>query len=698
MKAKFLLAGGLLLATAARQEVSAQAAATNSNVIMYIGDGFGLAPKTAARMAMGQGRDGKRFNTDANFQVLALDKLKHNATVTTHSLNSWITDSAPGASVYACGKAGKQDNEVISLNPATGTSIETILEAAKKQGYAVGLVSTARITHATPAAFASHIWYRDLEDYIAAQYIASTQAQYEAIYNSSPTTAFRYTATRDWVLPAPKVGVELDVILGGGSRHFLPRNVPSIYEAIVDRTGAPVLTAAGTPATLPRGRRADDVDLVSYAVTQRNYGFVNSRDALNNLDLTQYGPGGKKLLGLFNASHVNFEQDRQTTTPWEPSLAEMTSAAIRVLQAKSAGKGFFLMVESGRIDHLEHANTGGITVVTGSTATANQYTVDVDRPVYNGGGEANYAATPATTRTTGIYASDYMIKEVLAYDYAVAEGRALLATPASGRTLIFTSSDHECGGFTVTGLHDEADAQQNGTKIRTYSGQIGKSVSAEVGFATPTNLVRGDGGAGGWFPDYVMTSFQGKDYPQPASATAKRIVVAYGSNPLTNGNGTRAANGTAGNQGTTPGNHTPQDVWVGADDNTNGSHAGRISGQGLLDNTALTPIMANFMNLTLFETALGRRNATPKVSADLQLAPVPFEDQFKVSFTLPTASAVTVELFNQIGQKVQTVVTDKKYGIGTHSVAVDGARLKTGYYVAAVTINGQVVSKKTIKL
>ncbi|UOQ69398.1 alkaline phosphatase [Hymenobacter volaticus] len=148
MNAKRLLSAGLLLS--AMGAGPAQAQTPNTNVIMYIGDGFGLAPKTAARMAMGQGRDGKRFNTDANFQVLALDKLKYNATVTTHSLNSWITDSAPGASVYACGKRGKQDNEVISLDPATGQSIETILEAAKKQGYAVGIVSTARITHATP--------------------------------------------------------------------------------------------------------------------------------------------------------------------------------------------------------------------------------------------------------------------------------------------------------------------------------------------------------------------------------------------------------------------------------------------------------------------------------------------------------------------------------------------------------------------
>jgi alkaline phosphatase len=702
MKAKILLSSGLMLAALAGQEARAQTA--NNNVIIYIGDGFGLAPKTAARMAMGQGTNGKRFPSDVGFQVLSLDKLKYNATVTTHSLNSWITDSAPGASVYACGKPGKQDNEVISLNPATGASIETILENAKKQGYAVGLVSTARITHATPAAFASHIWYRDLEDYIAAQYIASTQTQYEAIFNSSPTTSYRYTAARDWVLPTPKVGVELDVILGGGARHFMPRTrtAASSYETIVDRNGTAIVDpATGVAATL-RGNRADDVDLVSYAVNQRNYGYVNSRDALNNLNLSQYGVGGKKLLGLFNASHVNYEQDRQTSAAWEPSLAEMTHMAIEVLKAKSNGKGFFLMVEAGRIDHLEHANTGGISVVA-NPAGGNQYTVDSDKPTYaTNGGEANYTATPSTPRTTNVYASDYMIKEVMAFDYAVAEGRALLGTQSTtGNTLIFSTSDHECGGFAVTGLHDEADAQANGTKIRTYSGQITKSVAAEAGYATPTNLVRGDGGTGGWFPDYVMNNFQGKDYPQPASATGKRIVVAYGSNPLTNGNGTRASTGVGSNQGGTPGNHTPQDIWVGAEDNTNNPlHAAAITGQGLLDNTSVTPIMARFLGLTSFFNTITLRTAPGKADEvqGLQLSPVPFLNQFEVGFTLPTAGAVTVELFDEMGRRVQSVVTGKNFATGTHTVSVDGSRLSAGLYIAAVTMNGQVVSKRTIKL
>ena len=693
MNAKIILASGLLLSATAPLRVQAQASPTNQNVILYIGDGFGLAPKTAARMALGQGSDGKRYTNDANFRVLNLDNLKYNATVTTHSLNSWITDSAPGASVYACGKKGKQDNEVLALDAATGTPIETILEAAKKQGYAVGIVTTTRITHATPAAFASHIWYRDLEDYIAAQYIASNQAQYQAIFNASPTASFRYTAARDWELPAPKVGVEVDVLLGGGSRHFLPKNVASPYEAIVDAAGNPVLDpATSTAVKLPRGRRADDVDLVKYAVEQRNYKFVNSRDALNSLDISQFGPGGKKLLGLFNASHASYEQDRQLSAPWEPSLAEMTQMAIKVLTAKSNGKGFFLMVESGRIDHLEHSNTGGISVVAGTgtgTTNPNQYTIDADRPVYAGTGDAGTSATPTTARRTDVYGSDYMIKEVMAFDYAVAEGRALLASAANGKTLLFSTSDHECGGFAVTGLHDEADFNKNGTKIRTYSGQITKSVAAEAGYATPTNLARSDGGTGGFFPQYVLKTFQGKQYPEPASATARRIVVAYGSNPLTNGNGA--------NQTGAVGNHTPQDVWVGADDNT-GTHAVQISGRGLLDNTALTPIMADFLKLSTFATGLGVRGGSPATTtSNLQLAPVPFDDQFRVSFDVLSPATVSVVLYDELGRKAVTIVNEQVYAKGTHRVSVDGSRLAAGLYQATVTINGQVASRKTIK-
>ena len=523
------------------------------NVILYIGDGFGIAPKTAARMAMGQGKVGKRYAMDPDFQVLALDKLKYTAMVTTHSYNSWTTDSAPGAGVYATGV--KFDNEVVSFDIETHTSVETILEAAKKQGYAVGLVTTTRITHATPAAFASHIWHRDLEDYIASQLISKTQAQYEAIYNSSPIDTCKYKKDRDWKLPEPKINIDVDVLLGGGGEHFLPIGYE---EKIAFKNKSRVIHS---------GKRKDKINLVKIA-KKRGYKYVNTRKALLSLDLTQFKPGSDaKLLGLFKGSHMSYEQDRQLTNPWEPSLADMTKIAIEVLKRKGGSKGFFLMVEGGRIDHLGHANAGAV----------HSCKQEIDKPALppDGGTKRLHG-----TSQGDIYGSDYLIKEVLGFDYAIEEGQRLLKDSLS-QTLIFSTSDHECGAIALVGLHDR---ENNENGIRTYS----HSPTQHKYVATPSNhLHRGDAKTKGWFPEYDYFDFQGKKYPKSPSDHSRRIVITYASNPA-----------TVGGCG---GNHTPQDVWVGADDNISGKYASKISGKGMLDNTSLTWIMAEFLDIKGFE-------------------------------------------------------------------------------------------------
>ena len=543
--------------------------AQKKNVIMYIGDGYGIAPKTAARLALGQGQPGSLFSTDPNFQLLATDKLKYQATVTTHSFNAFITDSAPGATCYAAGQNGKIDNDAIAWDPITQAPVETILEAAKKQGYAVGIVSTARITHATPADFASHTWSRSLEDVIAAQYLASNQAEYAAMLGE------QYDSLIHWIYPQVKDGVEIDVILGGGARHFYPA---SVSKPVLDANGVQITDANGMPVAIPGRRRTDSRDLVEYATENFGFEFVNSRDALLNIDLDSYtADNDKKLLGLFNASHASYEQDRQLTATWEPSLADMVEIAIKVLEKKS-DKGFFLMVESGRIDHMEHANVGGVIVRDNGLLG-----IQVDKPTFSP--DVVYNFDPTAAPIDGIYGSDYLIKEVMIYDYAIAEGQKLMER-GDNQTLIFQSSDHECGGLTIVGLHDAADAQGNGTLIRTYA----KRPTNPLGSANarPGAIVRGDSEIGGWFPEYEMYEFQGKMFPRPAGPDARRIVIGYGSSQETNGNGAFG----------TPGNHTPQDVWVGADDNVGGEFARRITGRGLLDNTDLTPIMSDFMGLS----------------------------------------------------------------------------------------------------
>lgn len=661
---RLLLVALAALTASAATTAHAQDAEARKNVILYIGDGYGISPKTATRMALGQGQDGSRFSTDPNFRLLASDRLPYNTTVTTHSLNSWVTDSAPGATVYAAGQDGKVDNEFIALDPSTMAPIETILEAAKREGYAVGIVSTARITHATPASFASHIWNRDLEDYIAAQYVSTTQDEYEGVFNASESASpVSYDADRDWVLPAPKVGVKLDVILGGGARHFLPStsesagctNADTPNGDIVDRSGAPVANPDGEAVRIA-GRRPDCVDLVAVA-RDRGYTYVNSRDGLLGVDLDQFtADNDAALLGLFNASHMSYEQERQVVAPYEPSLTDMTRMAIEVLERKS-DKGFFLLVESGRIDHLEHANAGGIAIEGGAMAIDANFEAYYADAVYIG-------QTPDVPGP--VYGSDYMIKEVLGFDYAIQAGREYLQEFSNGETLIFQTADHECGGFAAVSLNDpDSDGGS-----RTYASQPEQDGSTTPSRATPDNVTRG----AFWFPEYQMAEFQGLMYPA-AMESGPRIVISYGSNPVVNGNTTAI--------GATPGNHTPSDIFVGAEDNVGGAYAQRITGRGLLDNTDLTPIMTDFLDVELggdlttdagsdalgaFALAVAGANPTPG-AVDLAL-------------TVEQAQDVTVAVYDAVGRRV-AVLHEGPLAAGTHRIAADLQVAAGSYLVRA---------------
>jgi alkaline phosphatase len=88
----------------------------------------------------------------------------------TRSANSWITDSAAGATAFSC--ALKSYNGAIGVN-ATQQPCGTILEAAKALGYATGLVVTSQITDATPASFSAHVTWRKYENEIAVQQVGS---------------------------------------------------------------------------------------------------------------------------------------------------------------------------------------------------------------------------------------------------------------------------------------------------------------------------------------------------------------------------------------------------------------------------------------------------------------------------------------------------------------------------------------------
>ncbi|MBJ6763187.1 alkaline phosphatase [Myxococcaceae bacterium JPH2] len=298
-----LLAGGTALALMA---APAHAAGKAKNVIFFLGDGMGPTTVTATRIYV-YGEAGK----------LQMEKLPRTALIKTYSLDAQTTDSAPSMSAYMTGV--KMRNEVLSMSPDTvarieadghcaatgnGSPVRTILELAKAAGKSVGSITTTELTHATPAATYSHICHRDLAYDIAAQAVPGGAGA------------------------NPSLGTGVDVLMGGGANHWTPVNA----------------------TTNPKGR-PDGRDLVEELRSQ-GYTYVKDATGLRTIPSTT-----TKLIGLFSAtSHMSYELDRDSTK--EPSLAEMTLAAIQVLKKASAAdnddRGFFLMVEGGRIDHALH--------------------------------------------------------------------------------------------------------------------------------------------------------------------------------------------------------------------------------------------------------------------------------------------------------------------------------------------------------
>lgn len=129
------------------------------NVILMIGDGMGVQQVTAARVAS-QGVDG----------VLNLDKLKYTGFVKTHSANNLVTDSAAAGTALATGV--KTNNTFISLDPEQ-KKLKSLLTLAQEKGKKVGLVTTTRLTDATPATFGAHSVSRKYEDEIAEELVSN---------------------------------------------------------------------------------------------------------------------------------------------------------------------------------------------------------------------------------------------------------------------------------------------------------------------------------------------------------------------------------------------------------------------------------------------------------------------------------------------------------------------------------------------
>ncbi|MDH3665785.1 MAG: alkaline phosphatase [Paracoccaceae bacterium] len=276
------------------------------NVILFIADGMGPAMVTATRLAAGQAQGGPGDN-----HVLSFEAFPHLALAKTWNLDAQTADSAGTATAMLGGVKARKG--VIGMGPgtlrgecATADPVATLGELAVARGLATGIVSTARVTHATPAAFYAHAADRNWED------------------DSAMPPGSGCTDIARQLIDFP-----FDVALGGGRASFLPAG----------RTGI-----EGSP-----GRRADGRDLIaewqaagpSRAVVQDAAGFE-----------VALGAPPERLLGLFNPAHMAFAADRASDPAGEPTLEQMTRLAIAML--KRSDRGYLLLVEGGLVDPALH--------------------------------------------------------------------------------------------------------------------------------------------------------------------------------------------------------------------------------------------------------------------------------------------------------------------------------------------------------
>ena len=269
-----LCAAAALLASLSAATVAAEPEGNVKSAILLIGDGMGLAQTYSAQIYAEEVLDGS----------LVMPSIDDTAVTRTQSADSMVTDSAAAGTAIHSG--WKVDNGAINVLP-DGAWAYTLGQAAQEAGKSVGVLSTARMTHATPASVYGHDADRDAENLFAEQMVEF----------------------------APEVA------LGGGARHFLP-----------DADG---------------GKRDDGRNLIDEMVEM---GYVNVTNAGELLAVETEST--EQLLGLFTNSHMSYEIDRVNEGLDEPSVAEMTTVALDVLDNNP--EGFFAMIESGRIDHADH--------------------------------------------------------------------------------------------------------------------------------------------------------------------------------------------------------------------------------------------------------------------------------------------------------------------------------------------------------
>ncbi len=360
------------------------------NLIFMLGDGMGAAHRTAARIVQAGYVQGK------SVAPLAMDTLPVTGIVKTSSLNSIVTDSAPGMSSYVSGNKNNNNEEGVfpddTTDPFDNPRIEYLSQYLHRtQGKALGLVTTADVFDATPAANAIHTSNRGAGTGIVDQYLDDRSL------------------------------TGLSVLMGGGKKWFLPAG--STGSARSKNNDYAFSNSDAHTANIVRHWKASagnidpQRDLIADFKTA-GFSYVSTASEMNKLPANT-----DKLLGLFSYSNMNVALDkiegRRTARnsvansvvadygfPDQPMLDEMAAKALDVL--KHQKQGFVLMIEGASIDKQAH-------------------NMDTER----------------------------WILDTMEFDRAVAVAKAF--AKADGNTLVIVTADHECSGAALIGASKLSD-------------------------------------------------------------------------------------------------------------------------------------------------------------------------------------------------------------------------------------------------
>ncbi|NXF30005.1 PPBI phosphatase, partial [Nyctibius bracteatus] len=285
------------------------------NLILFLGDGFGIPSITATRILKGQEQGKLGPETP-----LALDAFPYVALSKTYNVDRQVPDSAGTATAYLSGVKGNYQTVGLSAaarhsqcNTTAGNEVVSVLERARKAGKAVGIVTTTRVQHASPSGTYAHMvnrnWYADASMPEDALLQGCKDIAWQLVHN-----------------------VDINVILGGGRKYMTPVGTPD---------------PEYPTSTSQNGMRKDENNLIDMWLEAR----PGARYVWNRTEMlaAAANPSVNYLMGLFEPGDMKYNLVRNTTL--DPSLTEMMEAAITILNRNP--NGFYLFVED-KIDHGHH--------------------------------------------------------------------------------------------------------------------------------------------------------------------------------------------------------------------------------------------------------------------------------------------------------------------------------------------------------